>query len=141
MFQTDDSTGTRTVSLQVSCGSIPVTFSNPARTNTTSTGSVVIAGGTGIVSNLYVSGLEVYVSTTACTSTSSGGLIVPIRVGIGGDVNIAGNDKTTSSISITSGPIVLAGGVGIGGNFNLGGGAKITGFVSITINISISEEL
>ncbi|RKO94755.1 hypothetical protein BDK51DRAFT_52624 [Blyttiomyces helicus] len=81
-------------------GTSPVMFSNPAQSTSTSTGSVVIAGGTGIASHLYVGGLGVYVNTMSTTSTSYGALIVAVGVGIGGDLNVAGNGTFDGNLTV-----------------------------------------
>ncbi|RKO93290.1 hypothetical protein BDK51DRAFT_32478 [Blyttiomyces helicus] len=169
-FQTDDSTGASTGSFQVysgssiakslfvgsnttlgvnlvvsgtisTTGSNPVTFSNIEQSTSTSTGSVVISGGTGIASDLYV-----------------GALVVGGGVGIGGDINIAGNEtlggnltvqgkitstagsvnltNTTQSTSTSTGAVILGGGIGIGGDVYTGG---IGVFTNTAATVSVSS--
>jgi enhancing lycopene biosynthesis protein 2 len=132
-------------------------ISGTTQSTSTTTGAIVVAGGVGIASNLFVggnstiSGQERITNTTQSTSSTSGALIVSGGVGIasnlfvGGNTTISGQERitnTTQSTSSTSGALVVSGGVGIGANLSIAGSLGIgttsapTGKLHIIQNIN-----
>lgn len=59
--------------------------------SSTSTGSLLIAGGLGITGNAFIGGTSTVTNTTASTSSASGALVVSGGVGIGQTLFIGGN--------------------------------------------------
>jgi hypothetical protein len=117
-------------------------------TNSTSssTGSIIIDGGMGIVKDLYVGGnltasnilytSQTFTGTTESTSTSTGTVIIYGGLGIGKNLNIGGETifqsdvtcnnnlniiGTTESTNALTGSLTVNGGVGIIKNVNIGG--------------------
>lgn len=87
----------------------------------TSTGSLVAAGGAGIAGDLYTSSIHA-VATTASTSVTTGSLVAAGGAGIAGDLYVSSvhATATTASTSITTGSFVAAGGAGIAGAAYIG---------------------
>ena len=107
--------------------------------SSTSTGSLVIAGGLGFTGNAFIGGTTTISNGVNSSSTGSGSLVVRGGVGITGNAFIGGTasiTNTTASASIGSGALVVSGGVGIGQSASIGGrlqmfnGANYTAFVS-----------
>ena len=123
-----------------------IRITNTTESTSTSVGTLVISGGTGIMKNLYIGGNEYITSTTASTSTSTGSLLVTGGAGIGGNLNVGGSfsvagtlsyttlslSGTTDSTSVTNGTLVVAGGVGVAKQLCIGGDIYTNG--SMTIN-------
>jgi hypothetical protein len=114
----------------------------------TTTGALRVAGGTGIVGNLFTGGTGNFAgilnatSGTASTSTTTGALVIIGGTGISGNLftggtgNFAGILNATSgtaSTSTTTGALVVTGGTGISGNLNVGGNLNVTGTLTATI--------
>lgn len=107
--------------------------------SSTSTGSLVIAGGLGFTGNAFIGGTTTITNGVNSSSTGSGSLVVRGGVGITGNAFIGGTSSitnTTASTNIGSGALVVSGGVGIGQSASIGGrlqmfnGANYTAFVS-----------
>lgn len=60
------------------------------QTTSTTTGALVVKGGSGVGGNLWVGGITNIKGNTSATSTLSGALVVAGGVGIGGDLYIGG---------------------------------------------------
>lgn len=106
----------------------------------TSTGTLVIRGGVGILGSLYVGGSVKMLCTYETTSSSTGSLIIDGGVGINGNLFVNGSlntpeDKivtsqyiltgTDTSTSETTGTVTVVGGVGVAKHFNVGGNIMI----------------
>ena len=103
--------------------------------SSTSTGSLVIAGGLGITGNANIGGTVRITNTTNSTSTTSGALSVNGGLGIVGNAFIGGTttiSNTTASTSSSTGALVVSGGVGISGNLNIGVDLGISGLTTLT---------
>jgi hypothetical protein len=107
--------------------------------SSTTTGSLVIAGGLGFTGNAFIGGTTTITNGTNSTSTGSGSLVVRGGVGITGNAFIGGTTtvtNTTASTNTVSGAFVVSGGVGVGLSASIGGrlqlfnGANYTAFVS-----------
>jgi hypothetical protein len=90
----------------------PVTFTNTTNATSVSTGALIIAGGVGIVKNVFVGGSI----SVASTMTLTGGMTI--------------ND-TTDSISMITGSLQTAGGIGIAKALYVGTTSSLNGIVSI----------
>ena len=117
-----------------------VTFNDSTDSSSTSTGSVQIDGGVGIVKKLFVGDDTKIEGTTQSTSKDSGALIVEGGVGIEKNINIGGSgviagrldvDDQTESDSVTTGAAVIDGGLGIAKNINIGGSGVIAGRLDV----------
>ena len=125
---------------------------NTTESTSTSTGSVVAAGGVGIAKNLNVGGSAKILVATDSTSSTTGALTVVGGVGVekslnvGADANVGGNVSITGtttqqgnvsvasvaeSTSTSTGSIVTAGGVGIAKKLQVGSDASVGGNLSI----------
>ena len=101
--------------------------------SSTSTGSLVIAGGLGFTGNAFIGGTTTITNLTSSSSTSSGSLVLNGGLGISGNAFIGGTTTVTnltSSSSVSSGSLVLNGGLGISGNAFIGGTTTITNLTS-----------
>ena len=133
----------------------PTSTKVTSTTNSTSpsTGSLIVAGGMGVNSDINVGGILNVNDTTDSTTTTNGCSVLSGGVGIGGSVNIggvvnvSGNENvagilnvtnTTVSSTSTDGAVVIGGGVGIGGAVNVGGTVNISGNENLigTLNVS-----
>ena len=88
------------------------------------TGALQVAGGAGIVGNVYTGGNVVINAIAPSTNTTTGALQVLGGAGIGGNVYTGGNvviNAIVPSTSTTTGALQVAGGAGIGGNVFTGG--------------------
>jgi hypothetical protein len=95
---------------------------NIASTSTT-TGSLVVAGGAGIAGAVYAGGAIRFTAGTASTSTTTGTLVVTGGGGFSGAVWVGGDSRFTSSTASTTtatGAVVVTGGVGVGGTLTAG---------------------
>ena len=100
---------------------ISVAFNQPnTQATSTSTGTLVVAGGAGIAGNIYAGGLVYSQGWQLSTSSSVGGISSPYS-------GIFTITNTTSAISTITGALVVAGGVGIGGSLFVGGTGYFTG--------------
>ncbi len=118
------SVGTLT-SLAVSGG---VLLNSTTDSTSSSTGSVIVAGGVGIAKTLYV-GTGIYGSI----STPSQSLITSLGTLTG--LNVSGSissTSTTDSSSTSTGAIITAGGVGIAKNLYVGGNTIISGNLTVS---------
>ncbi len=130
-FAWNSTTGTFIAGITPSDGSPSITYTSYAGikggvltaaattdASSTSTGSLIVAGGAGIAKSLYVG------SSTDSSSTSTGALVVTGGVGIGAKLTVGGVATiaaTTTSTSSTTGALVVSGGVGIAENLYVGG--------------------
>jgi hypothetical protein len=110
--------------------------SGTASTNT-STGALIVKGGVGIGSSVYIAGITSITNTTNAINKDTGALVVEGGVGIEKDLYVGGTFIGGSSISVGStedsfdkdtGALVIEGGVGIEKNLNVGGNVFVTGF-------------
>lgn len=111
-----------------------ITASTASTSSTT--GALIVAGGTGIGGNLNVAGQAAVtgnlsagnVSTTTLTgNVSSNGTSDFATITVSTLANVTSN---TASTSTTSGALVVAGGAGVVGNVNIGGLLDVTGNIS-----------
>ena len=89
-----------------------------------STGALIVSGGTGIGGSLFVAAASRFESTAASISTGTGAIVVSGGLGLAGNAFIGGTVNVTSNASSSgsnSGSIVSAGGLGIVGNAFIGG--------------------
>ena len=107
------------------------TFNDPTdSTSTTSSSSVQIDGGVGIVKKLFVGddtkieGITESVDTTSGALVVDGGVGIAKRLNVGGDALILG---TTGSTDKDTGALIVDGGAGIEENLNVGSDAHIFG--------------
>ena len=104
------------------------TFNDTSDSTSTTTGSVQMDGGLGIVKQIYVGGVARIQDTTDSSSCNTGALVVSGGVGIGQRLNVCGDQKinsSTESTNCTTGALVVTGGVGISKNLNVCGDADI----------------
>ena len=104
------------------------TFNDTSDSTSTTTGSVQMDGGLGIVKQIYVGGVARIQDTTNSSSCTTGALVVSGGVGIGQRLNVCGDQKinsSTESTNCTTGALVVTGGVGISKNLNVCGDADI----------------
>ena len=134
-FDTTVLTGTLTVNTSA-------THSGTTQSTSTTTGALKVAGGVGIVKNLYVGGNTVITDTTQASNTTSGSLQTAGGAGIAKNLYVGGIiDVTdvTQSTSPTTGALIVDGGAGIAKNVYVGGDLQVTGNVTILgSNSSIS---
>lgn len=97
---------------------------NTTASTSTTTGALIVAGGTGIAQNLNVGGT----AKVAGNTTLQGTLAVTGAVAAGASLAVAG---TTASTSASSGALTVAGGAGIAENLNVGGAAAVTGNATV----------
>lgn len=107
------------------------TIHNATASTTPANGALVVAGGTGIGSNLNVgTNLSVGINATVGKDLQVGeDLSVTQTATVGGQTKI--NDNT-SSINTTTGALIVSGGAGIGENLNVGAALKVNGNTSST---------
>ena len=104
------------------------TFNDTSDSTSTTTGSVQMDGGLGIVKQIYVGGVARIQDSTNSSSCTTGALVVSGGVGIGQRLNVCGDEKinsSTESTNCTTGALVVTGGVGISKNLNVCGDADI----------------
>ena len=104
------------------------TFNDTSDSTSTTSGSVQMDGGLGIVKQIYVGGVARLQDTTDSSSCTTGALTVAGGVGISKKLNVCGDQKITSStesVNCTTGALVVTGGVGISKNLNVCGDADI----------------
>ena len=104
------------------------TFNDTSDSTSTTTGSVQMDGGLGIVKQIYVGGVARIQDSTNSSSCTTGALVVSGGVGIGQRLNVCGDQKinsSTESTNCTTGALVVTGGVGISKNLNVCGDADI----------------
>ena len=123
-------------------------FTNTTQSTSSTTGSLQVGGGAGIVGNLYVGGnaivtgntthqgLSLFTNTTQSTSSATGALQVTGGAGIGANLYVGGNTtiagtntitgnvvikSTEASTSVSTGSLQVNGGLGVtGGIFSAG---------------------
>ena len=106
------------------------TFNNSTDATSTTSASVQLDGGLGVVKQIYVGGVARIQDSTDSTSCTSGALTVAGGVGIAKNLNICGDQKissATESTNCTTGALIVTGGVGISKNLNVCGDADIYG--------------
>ena len=106
------------------------TFNNTTDATSTTSASVQLDGGLGIVKQIYIGGIARVQDSTDSSSCTTGALTVAGGVGISKNLNICGEQKITSateSTNCTTGALVVTGGVGISKNLNICGDVDIYG--------------
>ena len=106
------------------------TFNNTTDATSTTSASVQLDGGLGVVKQIYVGGIARIQDSTDSSSCTTGALTVAGGVGIAKNLNICGDQKITSateSTNCTTGALIVTGGVGISKNLNVCGDADIYG--------------
>ena len=106
------------------------TFNNTTDATSTTSASVQLDGGLGIVKQIYVGGVARIQDSTDSSSCTTGALTVAGGVGISKKLNVCGDQKITSateSTNCTTGALVVTGGVGISKNLNVCGDVDIYG--------------
>ena len=104
------------------------TFNDTSDSTSTTTGSVQMDGGLGIVKQIYVGGIARLQDSTDSSSCTTGALTVAGGVGISKKLNVCGDQKinsSTQSTNCTTGALVVTGGVGISKNLNVCGDVDI----------------
>ena len=96
-------------------------LSGTTDSTSTTTGTLVVAGGVGAAGNLHVGQGATITGAVSAASASITGDVAAATTHLSG---------TTDSTSTTTGTLVVAGGVGAAGNLHVGQGATITGAVS-----------
>ena len=96
-----------------------VSISNTDNSISTSTGSLTLAGGLGVSSDVHIGGTVKITDATPSTSYDTGALIIDGGLGVNGNINLSGN------INITNGNINIVEFTGATGNFY---GDIVTGF-------------
>ena len=96
-----------------------VSISNTDNSISTSTGSLTLAGGLGVSSDVHIGGTVKITDATPSTSYDTGALIIDGGLGINGNIYLSGN------INITNGNINIVEFTGATGNFY---GDIVTGF-------------
>jgi len=110
------------------------TFNDGTDASSTTSASVQIDGGVGIVKKLYVGGQTIIQSVDASTDKDTGALVVEGGVGIeerlnvGDDVKIEGTKESSDK---DTGALVVEGGVGIEKKLNVGSDTIITGRLDV----------
>ena len=116
------------------------TFNDATDATSTTSASVQIDGGVGIVKKLIVGEQTTIEDTQNSTSTTSGALIVGGGAGIDKNVNIGGDtvvggrldvNSVLDSSNTSTGALVVDGGVGIDKNINVGGSGVIAGRLDV----------
>ena len=116
------------------------TFNNTTDSTSTTTGSVQIDGGVGIVKKLNVGSDTTIGGVTQSTTKDTGALIVDGGVGIEKNINVGGSgviagrldvDDGTQSTSSNTGAAVIDGGLGLAGNLNSGGSGTFSGRLDV----------
>ena len=106
------------------------TFNNSTDATSTTSASVQLDGGLGVVKQIYVGGIARIQDSTDSSSCTTGALTVAGGVGISKNLNICGDQKiesSTESTNCTTGALIVTGGVGISKNLNVCGDADIYG--------------
>ena len=106
------------------------TFNNTTDATSTTSASVQLDGGLGVVKQIYIGGIARVQDSTDSSSCTTGALTVAGGVGISKNLNICGDQKiesSTESVNCTTGALIVTGGVGISKNLNVCGDADIYG--------------
>jgi len=106
-----------------------LTLGGSTDASSTTTGALKVAGGVGIVKNLYVGGVIDTANTTQSSSVTTGALVVDGGAGIAKNLYVGGVvdiSDTIQSTSVTTGSLVVDGGTGIAKNLYVGGNTAIT---------------
>jgi hypothetical protein len=106
-----------------------LTLGGPNDASSTTTGTLRVSGGVGIVKNVYVGGIIDTANTTESTSVSSGALIVDGGAGVAKNLYVGGiidTANTTQSSNVATGALIVDGGAGIAKNLYVGGNTAIT---------------
>ena len=86
----------------VTFGTTPrVLVTNNTASSSTSSGALVVSGGTGIAGALYAGGIVRFTDSTASSSTSTGAMVVSGGVGVAGNLNVGGTISGTITGVIT----------------------------------------
>ena len=132
-----------------------VSMGNTAPSTSTTTGALRVAGGAGIIGNVYSGGIVVVNAIVPSTSTTTGALVVSGGAGIVGNIFLGGNlitsrdidcngniqiDSIMPSTSTTTGALVVAGGAGIVGNIFLGGNLITSRDINCAGNITLANK-
>jgi hypothetical protein len=94
-------------------------ISSNTESYSSSTGGLIVEGGTGIGGNLFVGGNIIATSGNTSTSIDTGALVVIGGAGVSGNLFVGGNIVAASgdvSTSTNTGALVVIGGAGISGN-------------------------
>ena len=126
------------------------TFNETSDATSTTSASVQIDGGVGIVKKLFVGDDTRILGDTESANKDTGALVVEGGVGIEKNINIGGagviagrldvNDNTQST-NTTSGAAVIDGGLGLGGNLNSGGSGTFAGRLDVNDGTQSSNTL
>ena len=111
-----------------------VTFNNKKDSTSTTTGALVVSGGVGIGSNVYIGKSLDVNSTTDSESTSTGALTVSGGAGIAKTLHVGGKVKVSNTEDATdkdTGALVVEGGVGIEKKLFVGTDAIIGGTLEL----------
>jgi hypothetical protein len=88
------------------------------------TGALTVAGGAGILADVFVGGVVTLEDETNAIAADEGALVVAGGIGVGQDVFVGGIvtvDDDTNAASITEGALIVAGGAGITKDVFVGG--------------------
>lgn len=126
-----------------------ITITSTTQSASTTTGSIITAGGAAIAKNLYLGGNLTMTSSSALittqyltvtdntisTSPSTGAVKITGGIGLQGNMYVGGTINvmnTTQSTSYTSGALVLQGGIGLTGNLYSNGTIVASGAITST---------
>ena len=102
-----------------------ITFSNTTQSTSTNTGAVIVTGGLGVASSVYVGNTLTVTSSVASSSTATGALIVAGGAGIGGNL-YAGNLYDSGNRVVTVVTPTAGAGIAITASNTLGPSASFT---------------
>ena len=114
-----------------------VNITPTTQSTSTTTGALVVRGGVGIASNLYVGGNVVVTEATTLSSTLdvTGATTLSSTLDVTGVTNL--NDTTTSTSS-TTGALIVDGGVGIASNLYVGGNVVVTEATTLSSTLNVT---
>lgn len=117
------------------------TISSTTQSISTTTGALIVSGGAGIASNVFVGGNVNVASSVESISFATGALVVSGGAGVNSNLYVGGNVKVSSSVestAITNGALVVSGGAGITSNLYVGGNVKVTNEAILSSNLFVN---
>jgi fibronectin-binding autotransporter adhesin len=124
--------------------STAISITNATVSSSTTTGALIVTGGTGVAGAVNIGGITTIHSTTASTSTTTGALQSKGGLGVAGAVNIGGITivhSTTASTSTITGALQSKGGLGVAGAVWIGGLVNIASTLTVTGATTLSSSI